>query len=396
MSEPTVVIIGGGVTGLSTAYHLALRNFGRIIVIDKGPIGDGSSGRAAAIITGLLWTEAGVRARKIALRRYRELSKELPGYQFQTVGCLNWFDRTTWAEREALLPLYDRCDAPYEILNASEITRRWPALRPPDDFIGLFDPLGGYSEPDEYIPALANRCRQLGVEILERTKITSILKDGNCVRGVQTASGTYESDSVVVTSYAWTNHILATVGRQLPIRTFVGQRHVTRPLPAGVEIPATNANPLHCYVRPAAGRRLLIGIEPNPEEWKVQSMDFHMNELSPSPLSSDLLASVCQTLPALESAQWESCRIGLLMFAADNEPILGPVADLEGLYVGIAFHSGGFAYNPASGLLLSQFVADGQTEIDVSAFSPDRFDPTKAEEYLAQRTLLEQAVSRRH
>src|SRR5579872_6874 len=57
MSKVTVVIIGGGVTGLSTAYHLALRNFGRIVVVDKGPVGDGSSSRAAGIITGLMWSE---------------------------------------------------------------------------------------------------------------------------------------------------------------------------------------------------------------------------------------------------------------------------------------------------------------------------------------------------
>jgi sarcosine oxidase subunit beta len=54
MASPTAVIVGGGVTGLSTAYHLALRRFGRIILLDKGPVGDGSSSRAAAIITGLL------------------------------------------------------------------------------------------------------------------------------------------------------------------------------------------------------------------------------------------------------------------------------------------------------------------------------------------------------
>ena len=57
----TAVIIGAGVTGLSTAYHLACKRFGRIIVLDKGPVGDGSSSRAAAIITGLLWSETGVR-----------------------------------------------------------------------------------------------------------------------------------------------------------------------------------------------------------------------------------------------------------------------------------------------------------------------------------------------
>jgi len=202
MSKPTAVIIGAGVTGLSTAYHLALKQFGRIVVIDKGPVGDGSSGRAAAIATGLLWTETGVRARKVALQRYRELSEELPGYRFQALGCLNWFDPASWPERERLLPLYDRCGAPYEVLDAAEMRKRWPALNPPDDFIGLYDPLGGYSEPDEYVPALANQCRRLGVEVVEWTGVESVLTTGGRVRGVKTSTGVIEADAVVCASYA--------------------------------------------------------------------------------------------------------------------------------------------------------------------------------------------------
>src|SRR6478609_582557 len=88
MSEPTVVIVGGGVIGLSTAYHLARKRYGKIILLDKGPVGDGSSSRAAGIITGLLWSEPGVLARKKSLQLFRELSEELDGYRFQDVGCL--------------------------------------------------------------------------------------------------------------------------------------------------------------------------------------------------------------------------------------------------------------------------------------------------------------------
>ena len=92
MALPTAVIIGGGVIGLSTAYHLARRKFGKVILFDKGPVGDGSSSRAAAIITGLLWSETGVMARKRSLELYRELSRELDGYRFHDVGALNLFD----------------------------------------------------------------------------------------------------------------------------------------------------------------------------------------------------------------------------------------------------------------------------------------------------------------
>ncbi|MBI1918713.1 MAG: FAD-binding oxidoreductase [Planctomycetes bacterium] len=398
MSGPTVVIIGGGVTGLSTAYHLALKRFGQIILLDKGPVGDGSSSRAAAIITGLLWSETGVRVRQIALRRYRELSEELPGYQFQAVGCLNWFDGASWPEREALLPLYDRLGAPYEVLSAAEMNHRWPGLCPPEDFIGLHDPQGGYSEPDDYIPALAAKCRQLGVDIRERQQVTALLMAGGRVRGVRTAAGDVSADAVVCTTYAWTLKVLETAGLQLPIKAFVHQRYVTRPLSRPVAIPAVNANPLGGYVRPAAGGRLLLGIEtPERSEWKVASQDFHLSELSASPGLPDLLMSRFRpTVPALGDASWEYERVGLITFSLDLEPILGPVAALPGLFVGVAFHSGGFAYNPASGLLLAEFVADGRTCSDVAAFSPDRFNQQETRAYLGRTVLQRDAGRRRH
>ncbi len=96
MSSATAIIIGGGVIGLSTAYQLARKKFGKVILLEKGPVGDGSSSRAGGIITGLLWSETGVLARKLSLALYRELSADLPGYRFADVGCLILFDPSCW------------------------------------------------------------------------------------------------------------------------------------------------------------------------------------------------------------------------------------------------------------------------------------------------------------
>jgi len=394
----TVVIIGGGVTGLSTAYHLALRKFGRIVLLDKGPVGDGSSSRAAAIITGLLWSDTGVLARKIALQRYRELSDELPGYRFNDVGCLNWFDPESWPARQELLTIYDRNDAPYEIIDAKEMQHRWPAMRPPEDFTGLHDPLGGYSEPHEFIPALANQCRRLGVEILEAEMAQAVLtRDGRIV-GVATRHGVIHADAVVSTSYAWINQVLQSAGVRLPVKSFVHQRYVTRPLPDEVRIPAINANPLYGYVRPASGKRLLLGIETaDREEFIVDSPGFQMNELSADAgLRDTLMNSFSKVVPAMKDAKWEYERVGIITFSADNEPILGPVAAVKGLYVGVAFHSGGFAYSPVTGMLLADFVAEGKPRLDVSAFSPDRFNPAETDDYLSHRVQQKNAARRRH
>lgn len=394
------IIIGGGVIGLSTAYHLAKRKFGNVIVLEKGLVGDGSSSRAAGIITGHLWSEPGVLARKQGLQLYRELSRELGdyGYRFHDVGCLNLFDPASWPEREALLPLYERCGAPFEVLNAQEMKRRWPALTPREEFIGLYDPLGGYSEPHEYIPALTRKLRELGVEILEHQTVREFITCNGQVKGVRTSTASFEADAVICTAYSWTLPLLGKLGWKLPVKTFVHQRYVTRPLSAPVKIPAVNANPLFGYVRPAHGNRLLLGIETAERaEYSVPSLDWHMSGVSAdAELKDALMKNFCSLTPDLAKAKWETENVGLLTFSMDGEPILGPVEKFSGLHMAIAFHSGGFAYNPVAGFLMAEFVMDGRTSIDVSTFSPNRFDPKAVDEHLATTVAQKDAVRRRH
>ncbi|MCX6623990.1 MAG: FAD-binding oxidoreductase [Acidobacteria bacterium] len=398
MNPRTAVILGGGVTGLSTAYHLARMNYGKVVVLDIGAVGNGSSSRAAGIVTGLLWSDTGVAARKKSLELFREFSTDLPGYCFRDVACLNLFDPSTWPDRKALLPMYDRLGAPYEVLSPAEIQRRWPLLRPEPDFVGLLDPLGGYSEPDEYLPALAARVRELGVEIREHEPATGFLDKNGSVVGVETAAGEIHADAVVSTVYAWTELLLARLGLRLPVKAFVHQRYVSRPVAELVALPAINAAMLGGYVRPAAGNRLLGGIEtPRREEQRVDSFDFRYSSLQADrALAGQWKRNFESLLPLCSGIEWEFEKIGLLTFSMDGEPVLGPVREAPGLFVGVGFHSGGFAYSPVSGMLLAEYVAAGKTSIDVTAFSPNRFDAAETASYLATTLLQETCVPRRH
>ena len=188
------------------------------------------------------------------------------------------------------------------------------------------------------------------------------------------------------------------LAQRLPVKAFVHQRYVTAPLPAPPPIPAVNANPLGGYIRPASGGRLLVGVETAERlEYDVPSIDFHMSAVAAPPeLRDRIMEDFRPYVPALGGAAWEFERAGLLTFSMDGEPILGPVARLPGFYTGLAFHSGGFAYNPAAGQLLAELVADGRTSVDIAAFSPDRFDQRAAEEYMATTIPQSQAVRRRH
>ncbi len=399
MAQKHAVIVGAGVTGLSTAYHLRRMGYDRVTVLEKDHVGAGSSSRAGGISTGMLWTKTGVLARKIALKFFRQFSFEFAGYQFHNEhGCLGLFSPELWPAREALLPLYDEFDVPYQKLSAAEIRRRWPQLDPPDDYLGLLDPLGGFSEPDEYLPALTRRVRELGATIREGTAVHEIVERGERVSGVQTSEGLVEADVVVVTNYAWIVPLLATIGLAIPAKTFVHQRYVSQSLPAPFVAPPVNADPYLGYVRPAAGNRILIGAEtPDRDDWKVGEPAFRLEEIADDPaILPAVVERFADFVPGITKLEWEIRKVGLIQFSMDAEPVLGRIGGRENLFVGACFHSGGFSYNPASGFLLAELIAKGKTSIDITAFSPDRFDAGETADYLASTVPQRNAARRRH
>jgi glycine/D-amino acid oxidase-like deaminating enzyme len=399
MSTSTVIIVGGGVIGLSTAYHLARRGDVRVILLEKDTIGAGSSLRAAGITTGLLWSETGVRCRQLGIEWFRRLSDELIGYTYHDEhGCLNLFAPPTWPARQQLLPLYDRLRLPYEVLTAEEIHQRWPALTPPEDLIGLLDPRGGYSESDEYIAGLLEACRTLGVVIEEHRTVTGLLTTGGRVTGVRTHEGDVEGDAVISSIHAWTNVLWQPTGVVWPVKGFVHQRYVTNAMPEPLVCPAVNADPYLGYVRPARGNRILMGAETTDrEEVRAPDPQFRMDALStPDSVRDGATARLSHLVPSLDGIKWKSERVGLICFSMDGEPILGSVAAWPGLFLAGAFHSGGFSYNTVAGVLLAEMVVDGQTSIDIAAFSPDRFDRHDASTYLACLVPQSASVRRRH
>lgn len=400
MSSDRIVIIGGGVIGLSAAWHLARGGAANVTLLEKDAVGAGSSARAGGIITCHLWNKTGVEARKISLRLFHELSEELRayGYAYQAVGCLNLFTPCDWPERERLLPLYDESGLPYEILDAAEIRVRWPLLSPEEGAIGLFDPLGGYSEPDDYIQALARKCRDLGVDIREGAMVTTFARKRERVTGVYVDGALLEAERVICTVHSWTNRLLAEAGIRLPLKSFVHQRYLTAPLAETARLPAVNANPHAAYLRPAMGKRILVGGETAARfEFAPPPLAFGMDGLSaPRGFSERLRAQVQPLLPALAAQRFTEERVGLISFSMDGEPILGAAPGLPGLFLGAAFHSGGFAYNPVAGKLLADLATRGETELDIAAFSPARFTAAATDGYLNLRLRQEDAFSRRH
>ena len=381
----SVVVIGAGVTGLSTAFHLVEKGVERVVVVDKGSVGGGSSLQAGGIITMLLGTETEVRARAISLDLFERFSRILDGYQFHQVGCLNLVTEDVFSEAAPVRDMWRRLGGRFEVLRGGEISERFPDLAAVETDIGVLDLRSGYSEPHRYVPALRAKLEDMGVEIRENEPVAGFDIHGGRLRGVVTDQGTIETDAAVSSVNAWTNHVLSLVGFRVPYKNFVHERFVTKPFPEPPRLPAVNDHVLNGYVRPTDDNRLLLGTSVDGlGAYEMRGADFDVSELEPHPDALPFLKEhLVRRAPMLEGAEWDYHTVGLISLAYDVKPVIGPVPGVDGLYVGAHFHSGGFAYNPVSGLLIAEHVVDGETSIDSEMYSPARFGTVDTDAFLA-------------
>ena len=394
----SVVVIGAGVTGLSTAFHLVEKGVERVVVVDKGTVGGGSSLQAGGIITMLMPTETEVRARSISLDLFERFSRILDGYEFHQVGCLNIVNPEQFEEGVPKREMWERIGGRYEVLRGGEISERFPDLAVQETDIGVLDPRSGYSEPHRYIPALRAKLEDMGVEFRVNEPVTGFdLRNGH-LRGVVTDRGTIETDAAVSAVNAWTNHVLSLAGFRTPYKNFIHERFVTKPFPEAPRLPAVNDSVLNGYVRPTDDNRLLLGTSVDGlGSYEMRGSDFTVSELDPHPDALPFLKeNFVKRAPMLEGAEWDYHTVGLISLAYDVKPVIGPVPGVEGLYVGAHFHSGGFAYNPVSGLLIAEHVVDGETHINSDMYSPTRFGNVDTDGFLASPVMHDDMGVVRH
>ena len=394
----SVVVIGAGVTGLSTAFHLVEKGMERVVVVDKGSVGGGSSLQAGGIITMLMATETEVRARSVSLDLFERFSRILDGYHFHQVGCLNLSVENASAKTSESREMWRRLGGQFEVLSGGEISERFPDLAAQETDIGVLDLRSGYSEPHRYIPALRAKLEDMGVEIRENEPVVGFDLRNDRVRGVVTEGGTIETDAAVCAVNAWTNHVLSLVGFRTPYKNFVHERFVTKPFPEPPRLPAVNDHILNGYVRPTDDNRLLLGTSvDNLGAYEMRGPDFDVSELEPHPDALPFLKeNLVRRVPMMEGAEWDYHTVGLISLAHDVKPVIGPVPGVDGLFVGAHFHSGGFAYNPVSGLLIAEHVVDGGTSIDSEMYSPARFGSIDTDAFLAAPIMHDEMGVVRH
>jgi sarcosine oxidase subunit beta len=368
-STAEVVVIGGGVMGASTAYHLARAGRRGVVLIERDDLlGQGATGRCAGGVRYQFATEVNIRlsiASMPMIERLREETGVDPLYR--PCGYLMVATRDEDAAAfKRNIGLQNRLGVPSVWLTADEVQRQIPMMRFEDALGGSFNARDGLADPNSVVQGYAGAARRLGVRVLTGCGAVGIeVRQGKAL-AVETTRGRIACDQVVNAAGPWLAQVGSMAGVEIPVRPVRRQMVTTTPLP---ELPddfpfvIDFAQSLYFH-REGAG--ILTGMS-NP----AQPAGFDQS-FDPEWEVTALEAAV-HRMPMLAGAGRASAWAGLYEVTPDAHPIFGPTP-VEGFWVVGGFSGHGFMHGPIAGKLMAEFLTTGKaTTVDVSMLDLDRF-----------------------
>ncbi len=366
-----VVIIGGGVHGLATAYYLA-RNHGitDVAVLDKGYLGGGGSGRNTAILRSNYLTPEGVRFYDRSLELYAGLAAELNfNVMFSRRGHL------TLAHNDASMrtmrwraEVNKASGVESEVVDADEVKRLVPRM---DVSAGarfpilgaLYHPPGGIVRHDAVVWGYARAADTLGVQLHQDTEVTGIDVANGRVTGVRTTRGDVSAPVVLNATAGWSTLVADLAGVRLPVQTFPLQAAVTEPVRPFLHTVVVSGS-LHVYVSQTARGELVFGasVDPFASYSTRGSLEF----------TEGLAGHVLQLMPSLSKLRLLRQWAGLCDMTPDFAPIMGHT-DVEGFLVDVGWGTYGFKAGPVAGEAMADCIAHGRPPELIEPFALDRF-----------------------
>src|SRR5215472_13154972 len=358
--------------GCALAYQLARRGLD-VLLLERAELGSQSTGRCAGGVRQQFSGEVNVRLQRLAVRLLTSFSEETGGHaDFRQIGYLFLLTRPEQvADWRGMLGMWHR-------LGPDEAHDLVPILNVEDVLGGTFCPTDGLASPADVTAGYAAAARRLGARLKEGVSVTGIEVRAGRVCAVRTTEGEVSTPLVFNSAGAWSAEIGRMAGVEVPVRPY--RRHifvtdafpeVTRTTPMTVDF-ATSF-----YFHPE-GDGVLMGMS-DRDEPPTFNTDVNWELLERA------VQVASHRAPALEGASIRTAWAGLYETTPDHQAILGPVRDVEGFWCACGFSGHGFMQAPAVGLVVSELLLDGHSEVDVSAFSHDRFERG---ELVAERNVI--------
>jgi glycine/D-amino acid oxidase-like deaminating enzyme len=370
-----VVIIGGGATGASTAYHLAKGGVTDVVLLEKQFLASGPTGRSSACVRQHYSTPETCRLVLKALRFF-ERFEELTGGRtagFVRTGYLLGVDERLREAMEASVTLQQSQGIDSRLISPEEARRLESRLAIGDLTAACYEPDAGYADPSQTTQGFAGAARDMGVRIMQDTMVTAIRTQGDRVTAVETSRGTIETPKVVNAAGTWSHHLGKLVGVDIPITVC---RHkialVAWPTDARGPHPMVYDFVTNIYTRPETGGLILVGPLDSEELADRADPDAYREGLNLDE-KTDLHARAATRFPVLERGAVHKAYAGCFDVTPDWHPVIdepGPA----GFYVACGFSGHGFKLSPAIGEMVAALVTEGsKPEDDVHAFRLSRF-----------------------
>ncbi|HSN85531.1 MAG TPA: FAD-binding oxidoreductase [Thermoanaerobaculia bacterium] len=371
--SPEILIVGGGVMGASTAWHLASRGCRDVLVLDRGPEpGAGSTGRATGGFRTQFATEINIRLSLLSREKLLRFSDEVgadPGYRPRGYLFLA-ADEAQLATLRSLGPLQRSLGVEVQEVDPEDIRRLNPAIEIGEIPGGTFGPQDGFIRPLDILRGYTDAARRLGVRFEYGVDVLGVEVDGARATGVRTARETITAGHVVNAAGAWAAGLARTAGVEIPVapvRRQVAPTELTGLLPEDMPMTIFLEDGFHLRVRD--GRVLLLWPEETP------SSDPFDTSFDPRWLDG-LIERAHARVPRLREARLDRdrCWAGLYEMTPDKHTILGPAPGVDGFWLLTGSSGHGVMHSPALGHLAAELILDGTARsLDVQPLRPTRF-----------------------
>ncbi len=373
-----VIVIGAGVIGCSVAYHLARYGARRVLVLERGQIGTGTTSQSS----GILRTHYSVTENVALARASWSVFEDLPGYlgdEDASAGLVKCGYLIAAPEGPKLEPLRAALAAQQamgievRLLDAMQAAELLPIARFDDAALIGYEPEAGFADAYLVATSFARAARRAGVKIAEGVEVRGLVLENGRVAGVDSSQGRLRAATVVSTQNIWATDIERWTGIPTPVSA---ERHsvlaLEGPLPYTFSMPVYKdlGSPGMLYCRSYGGSQMLVSVGT-----VVETLPAPDNEQGDIPMDSvaEVGAQVAERFPSYETAGLASSWTGVYDVTPDWNPVLGPLPDVPGLIVGYGFSGHGFKLSPGVGRLLAQAALGLETEVSLAPYSLERF-----------------------
>ena len=362
-----VVIIGGGIQGLSLAYYLARDASLRVALFEKSYLGSGASGRNGEMIRSAFGSREWIGLWDKSLKLWENMAAELDfNVMFTRHGYL--ILATNAEEFQSLkqnLKTQREFDLATAILDAEDVLRLIPTINPGMVTGGLLQTNAGFARHDAAIWAYARAARRLKVDIFPFTEVTDIVVESDRVCAVKTEKGDVATPLAVNAAGAHDRRIAQMAGLELPTEAQRVEIMVTEPIKPFLH-KAVSAPGLLCYMHQSARGEFIGGAS---EDHFVRSSSMK-NSLA---TTCAIAAKYVRLFPRLAGVRMMRQWTGLTSQTPDHAPIIGPVPGIEGFLLCVGWAGYGFMGGPGGGKVLSEYIISGKVSPEMRPFNLERF-----------------------